>query len=72
MAGDTNGDKARIREFKEQLVKAARMQALCHGSAPGLLARASRVQALGHMVAEYAHSVRSSMSSRQGAHSPSA
>ena len=28
MAGDTNGDKARIREFKEQLVKAARMYAM--------------------------------------------
>ncbi len=29
MAGDTSGDKTRIREFKEQLVKAARMYAMC-------------------------------------------
>ena len=29
MAGDTSGDKIRIREFKEQLVKAARMYAMC-------------------------------------------
>ncbi len=28
MAGDTNGDKTRVREFKEQLVKAARMYAM--------------------------------------------
>src|SRR4028118_479340 len=29
MADDTNGKKARVREFKEQLVKAARMYAMC-------------------------------------------
>ena len=29
MAGDTSGDKTGIREFKEQLVKAARMYAMC-------------------------------------------
>ena len=29
MAGDTSGDKTRVREFKEQLVKAARMYAMC-------------------------------------------
>ena len=29
MANDTNGNKARVREFKEQLVKAARMYAMC-------------------------------------------
>ena len=29
MAGDTNGNKTRAREFKEQLVKAARMYAMC-------------------------------------------
>jgi hypothetical protein len=29
MADDTNGNKARVREFKEQLVKAARMYAMC-------------------------------------------
>ena len=29
MAGDTSGNKTRAREFKEQLVKAARMLALC-------------------------------------------
>ena len=28
MAGDTNGDKTRVSEFKEQLVKAARMYAM--------------------------------------------
>ena len=28
MVGDTNGNKARVREFKEQLVKAARMYAM--------------------------------------------
>lgn len=28
MVGDTNGNKTRIREFKEQLVKAARMYAM--------------------------------------------
>ena len=29
MAGDTNGNKTRVRELKEQLVKAARMYAMC-------------------------------------------
>ena len=29
MAGDTSGNKTRAREFKEQLVKAARMYAMC-------------------------------------------
>ena len=29
MAGDTSGNKTRVREFKEQLVKAARMYAMC-------------------------------------------
>lgn len=29
MADDTNGNKTRVREFKEQLVKAARMYAMC-------------------------------------------
>jgi hypothetical protein len=29
MAGDTNGNKTRLDEFKEQLVKAARMYAMC-------------------------------------------
>jgi hypothetical protein len=29
MADDTNGKKARVRELKEQLVKAARMYAMC-------------------------------------------
>jgi len=29
VANDTNGNKARVREFKEQLVKAARMYAMC-------------------------------------------
>lgn len=29
MVGDTSGDKTRVREFKEQLVKAARMYAMC-------------------------------------------
>ena len=29
MADDTNGKKARVQEFKEQLVKAARMYAMC-------------------------------------------
>ena len=29
MAGDTRGGKARLDEFKEQLVKAARMYAMC-------------------------------------------
>jgi hypothetical protein len=29
MAGDTNGNKTRIHEFKEQLIKAARMYAMC-------------------------------------------
>jgi hypothetical protein len=29
MAGDTNGNKIRVREFKQQLVKAARMYAMC-------------------------------------------
>ena len=29
MAGDTRGGKARLNEFKEQLVKAARMYAMC-------------------------------------------
>jgi len=29
MAGDTSGDKTRARELKEQLVKAARMYAMC-------------------------------------------
>jgi hypothetical protein len=29
MTGDTSGDKIRVREFKEQLVKAARMYAMC-------------------------------------------
>ena len=29
MADDTNGNKARLRELKEQLVKAARMYAMC-------------------------------------------
>lgn len=29
MADDTNGNKIRVREFKEQLVKAARMYAMC-------------------------------------------
>jgi hypothetical protein len=28
MAGDTNGNKTRVREFKEQLVKSARMYAM--------------------------------------------
>ncbi len=29
MAGETSGNKTRVREFKEQLVKAARMYAMC-------------------------------------------
>ena len=29
MAGDTNGNKTRVREFKERLVKASRMYAMC-------------------------------------------
>jgi hypothetical protein len=29
MAGDTSGNRTRAREFKEQLVKAARMYAMC-------------------------------------------
>ena len=29
MTGDTSGNKTRVREFKEQLVKAARMYAMC-------------------------------------------
>ncbi len=29
MAGETSGNKTRAREFKEQLVKAARMYAMC-------------------------------------------
>ncbi len=29
MAGDTSGNKTRVREFEEQLVKAARMYAMC-------------------------------------------
>jgi hypothetical protein len=29
MASGMNGDKSRVREFKEQLVKAARMYAMC-------------------------------------------
>ena len=29
MVGDTSGNKTRAREFKEQLVKAARMYAMC-------------------------------------------
>ena len=29
MASGINGDKSRVREFKEQLVKAARMYAMC-------------------------------------------
>jgi hypothetical protein len=29
MAGDTGGEKTRVREFKEQLIKAARMYAMC-------------------------------------------
>lgn len=29
MAGDTNGNKIRVHEFKQQLVKAARMYAMC-------------------------------------------
>jgi hypothetical protein len=29
MAGDVNGNKTRVRKFKEQLVKAARMYAMC-------------------------------------------
>jgi hypothetical protein len=29
MAGDASGDKTRVSEFKEQLVKAARMYAMC-------------------------------------------
>jgi hypothetical protein len=29
MAGDTRGDKTRVRAFKEQLVKSARMYAMC-------------------------------------------
>ena len=29
MAGDANGNKTRVRKFKEQLVKAARMYAMC-------------------------------------------
>lgn len=29
MVDDTNGNKTRVREFKEQLVKAARMYAMC-------------------------------------------
>jgi len=29
MTGETSGNKTRVREFKEQLVKAARMYAMC-------------------------------------------
>ncbi len=29
MAGDTSGNKTRVREFKRQLIKAARMYAMC-------------------------------------------
>lgn len=29
MAGDTSSDKTRVREFKERLVKSARMYAMC-------------------------------------------
>ena len=32
MAGDTNGNKTRIHQFKEQLVKAARMYTMCRKS----------------------------------------
>ncbi len=35
MADDTSGNKTRAREFKEQLVKAARMYAMCQKAGVG-------------------------------------